>query len=128
MNEETQKLINKATRSLAAARRLFESGDYDFASSRAYYSMFYVAEAALLIKGLSFSSHSAVISGFYEHFVKTKIFPNDLHKKLHHAFILRQEGDYTSTSNISPGIAENLLNDAAYFIKEVSKQMQSVQK
>lgn len=37
-------------------------GFYDFAVSRAYYTMFYVAEALLDQEGLSFSSHAAIIS------------------------------------------------------------------
>lgn len=40
---EVRELVGKAERSLAAARRLLEAGDYDFAVSRAYYAMFYVA-------------------------------------------------------------------------------------
>lgn len=43
MKQEIQKLLEKARRSLKAAQRLFQSGDYDFAISRAYYAMFYSA-------------------------------------------------------------------------------------
>jgi len=54
MTEEIDKLLRKAKRSLEAAKRLFDEGDYDFSVSRAYYSMFYCAEALLLTKNLSF--------------------------------------------------------------------------
>lgn len=70
MNAEVKKLIQKSKRSLKAAENLFRDKDYDFAVSRAYYAMFYAAEALLLTKNLSFSKHSGVISGFWEHFVK----------------------------------------------------------
>ena len=41
---------------------------YDIAVSRAYYAMFYCAEALLDADGLAFSSHAAVVSGFGLHF------------------------------------------------------------
>ncbi|WP_373479828.1 HEPN domain-containing protein [Geminocystis sp.] len=51
----------KAERSLNAAQELNQKDYPEFATSRAYYAMFYVAEVLLLEEDLSFSSHSAVI-------------------------------------------------------------------
>lgn len=48
MKEEISKLIKKAQRSLNAAIELYKMGDYDFSVSRAYYAMFYCAEALLI--------------------------------------------------------------------------------
>jgi uncharacterized protein (UPF0332 family) len=45
-------------------------GDIDFAASRAYYSLFYIASALLLSRGLSFSSHSGVIANFGKEFAR----------------------------------------------------------
>ncbi|MFQ5848755.1 MAG: HEPN domain-containing protein, partial [Candidatus Methylomirabilales bacterium] len=70
MTRDVEKLMEKGRRSFAAAEQLFKSGDYDFSASRAYYAMFYLAEAGLLAKGLAFSKHSRVISAFSEHLVK----------------------------------------------------------
>lgn len=64
MNTEVKALLQKAKRSQRVATKLFKDGDTDFAASRAYYSLFYTAEALLLSRGLSFSSHSAVIANF----------------------------------------------------------------
>jgi len=58
---EVKDIVNKAQRSLKVAQRLYKDGEYDFAVSRAYYSMFYMAAALLLTKELSFSKHSGVI-------------------------------------------------------------------
>jgi uncharacterized protein (UPF0332 family) len=121
MIEEIQRLIVKAERSLAAVRRLIDSNDYDFAASRAYYTMFYAAEAILLSKNLSFSSHSALISALFKHFVKTGLMQKELHKSLHEAFKLRQEGDYMSSSNITKEIAEKLFDDAKTFIQQIAQ-------
>jgi uncharacterized protein (UPF0332 family) len=57
---EMEALLEKAERSLDATRVLIGSGYYDFSSSRAYYAMFYCAEALLLAKDLKFAKHSAV--------------------------------------------------------------------
>jgi uncharacterized protein (UPF0332 family) len=62
MTPEQQALLDKATRSLNAARLLAQDGSRDFAVSRAYYAMFYVAQAFLIQKNLSFSTHSGVIN------------------------------------------------------------------
>jgi len=123
MNQESQNLVAKAKRSLAAAKRLSDAGDHDFAAARAYYAMFYVAEAALLEKGLSFSNHSAVISQFFEQFVKSGVVTKELHKSLHRAFLLRQEGDYMSVPNISAKTVEKLIEDTKTFLKEVAAML-----
>ena len=48
MIDEIAALLLKSQRSCASARRTMEAGDCDFAVSRAYYAMFYAAEALLL--------------------------------------------------------------------------------
>ncbi|MGF1522413.1 MAG: HEPN domain-containing protein [Leptolyngbyaceae cyanobacterium] len=47
MTPDQEALILKAQQSLAAAQLLLANGYTDFAASRAYYTMFYIAEAFL---------------------------------------------------------------------------------
>ncbi len=68
--------------SLRAARLLLENDHPGFAASRAYYAMFAIAQALLLIKDLSFSRHSAVISAFGQHFATPAIIPAEFHRHL----------------------------------------------
>ena len=68
MTSGIEALFTKARESLAAAQVLTKDGYYDFAASRAYYAMFYVASALLAVLGLSYSSHAAVISAFGREF------------------------------------------------------------
>jgi uncharacterized protein (UPF0332 family) len=49
-----EELLLKAERSIRSARLLLSDGDVDAAASRLYYAMFYIAEALLDAKGLSF--------------------------------------------------------------------------
>ena len=60
MTPEQKSLLDKAERSIEAAQSLTDQGFHDFAISRGYYAMFYIAEALLDNEGLSFSSHAAV--------------------------------------------------------------------
>jgi uncharacterized protein (UPF0332 family) len=62
MTPEQAALLSKAHDSVRAAKLLSDAGFCDFAVSRAYYAMFYVAEAFLLGVGLSFSRHAGVIA------------------------------------------------------------------
>lgn len=72
---DIKELIDKAKESLDAARLLADNGFYDFSVSRAYYAMYYSAEAFLLTKELAFSKHSAVIATFGKEFIKNRILP-----------------------------------------------------
>ena len=62
MTEDQKDLLEEARDSISAAELLLSGGFPGYAVSRAYYAMFYVAEAFLEGLGLSFSKHSAVIA------------------------------------------------------------------
>jgi len=92
--QQIQGLLQKAQSSIQAAKLLYGENYYDFAASRGYYAMFYTAEALLLSKGLSFSSHSAVLAAFGREFVKPGIIAAKFHRYLLDAEDLRHTGDY----------------------------------
>lgn len=96
MNADIEALVSKARRSLSAAERLFEDGHHDFAASRAYYAMFYLAEALLLARNLTFSSHSTVIAEFHREFVTSGGMSYERYAALQQAFRDRNIGDYHS--------------------------------
>lgn len=118
--KETTALISRARRYLRSAEILLTDGDYDSSVSRAYYAMFYCAQAALLTKELSFSSHKGVISAFGKHFVKTGVFTKELGKELNRAFEKRQIGDYDYTFVISQAEAKQMLQSADNFVKAIA--------
>ena len=98
MTPEQQALIEKARQSLEAARLLHANGQPSFAAARAYYAMFYAAEALLLGESQAFSKHSAVIAAFGERFAKTGRVPVELHRYLIRALEVRQVADYSTTA------------------------------
>jgi uncharacterized protein (UPF0332 family) len=80
VKEASEKLMVKASRAIRAAEVLLREGDLDFAAGRAYYAMFYVAEALLYEKELQFRKHSGVHSAFGEHFAKTGLLDAKFHR------------------------------------------------
>jgi uncharacterized protein (UPF0332 family) len=56
--------LEKATENVRAAHLLQQNDFGNIAASRAYYAMFYVAEALLLEIGMVFSGHAAVVSAY----------------------------------------------------------------
>lgn len=89
---------------------------FGFSVSRAYYAMFYVAEALLLTKRLSFSKHSAVIAAFGEHFAKPQVLDPRFHHYLVEAFDKRQIGDYAMDEEIRPDDAQRQIDRAGEFL------------
>ena len=70
MSTDQVDLIDEARRSLEAAELLLNTGHPDFAASRAFYSMFYLADAFLKRDGLK-PKRSNVIAAFERTFVAT---------------------------------------------------------
>jgi len=127
LNKQLEKMMRKANRALAAARIHIKTGDYDFASSRAYYAAFYSMEAVLLKQGLVYSKHSGVISGFAQHFVGTGIFPKDFSKRIARLFRERQIGDYEFDISISADAAKEDVQHATVIVQAIATYFESSQ-
>ncbi len=117
--KEIRDLIKKSEKFLITAEQALNIEDYDSCVSRCYYAMFFLAEAVLLTKNLSASSHKGVISLFGEHFVKTKIFERNLGKALNDAYDKRLVGDYGVGFTVNEQEAKDLLETAQNFVKKL---------
>jgi uncharacterized protein (UPF0332 family) len=117
MTPEHQDLLVQARESLTAAKALHSQGFHGFAASRAYFTMFYVAEAFLLGKGLAFSKHSAVHAAFGEHFAKTGIVPPQFHRYLIRGMDVRHAGDYGKARSEPPEDAVEQIARAEKFLE-----------
>jgi uncharacterized protein (UPF0332 family) len=117
MKPEIKALIEKAKRGQKAASNLFKDGDIDFAASRAYYSLFYVASALLLSRGLSFSSRSGVIANFGKEFAKTGLLNPKFHNYLIEAQDRRNIGDYEIVFTVTEEQTKEMLAWVKEFIK-----------
>src|SRR5262249_43280846 len=98
LQDELRVMLEKARRYIKSAAVLQLEGDHDSAVSRLYYAMFYCAEALLLAREHSFSSHRAVISAFAQHFVRSGTLPPELLSGC--GPLLRK--DSSATTSLSP--------------------------
>jgi uncharacterized protein (UPF0332 family) len=62
VKESTKQLLARAADVLEAAEILLTNGKAEIAAGRAYYAMFYVAEALLNEKGFQFGKHGNVLA------------------------------------------------------------------
>ena len=110
-------LLLKAHQSLSAAKFILDGGYPDYAASRAYYTMFYIAEAFLEGEGLSFSKHSAVISAFGREFARTGRVPVKFHQFLIRSQELRNAGDYGEINAVTANQAADSIAQAEEFLE-----------
>lgn len=117
-------LMAKAEESLSVAEALLAQGHHGFSASRAYYAMFYAAEAALLTKQLQFAKHSAVIANFNREFVKSGRLQSHMFKALEKGFTLRNQGDY-GILPLDPEEADSLLAQTRTFLEEIRRLLEA---
>lgn len=117
MNESTCKLLDKTDRSIAAGESGLADGHVEAAANRAYYAMFYVAEALLNERGLYFRKHGGVHGAFGEHFAKTGLLDPLYHRRLLAAFNKRIAADYGLDAEVSAAEVEEMLAQAREFLQ-----------
>ena len=91
---EIQHLLNLADESHDVANSLMDMRHARFSAAQTYYTIFYLAQAMLLSKELTFSSHSAVVAAYGKEFAKTKLLDPKFHRYIIDAQKLRQTGHY----------------------------------
>lgn len=116
MTEQSQKLFDKADRAIHAADALLTRGDPDFAAGRAYYAMFYAAEALLVEKGFRFRKHGSVHAAFGEHFSKSNVLDSKYHRWLLNAYDQRILGDYGVEASLTPEDVKVMIQQAQEFV------------
>lgn len=116
MTEDQRELLEEARSSLGAATLLLSGGYPGYAVSRAYYAMFYVAEAFLEGEGMAFSKHSGVIAAFGKHFAHTGKVPIEFHRFLLDGQKLRNAGDYNTHQTVTPAQARTQIDWAEQFL------------
>jgi len=124
MNEYTRKLLDKAIDTMESAELLLDHGKTDVAAGRAYYALFYIAEALLNEKGLQFSKHGDVIGAYGKEFSKTKLLNQKFHRWLIEGFDTRLIGDYHVDTKIEMDAVANMINQAQEFYEAALKYLE----
>lgn len=102
---------------------MLELGLPGLAASRAYYVMFYIAQAFLLEEGLAFSKHQGTIGGFGKEVCMTGRVPVEFHRYIIEAFDYRSEADYEKPHTVAPEVAQEQINRAAMFIELAEREL-----
>jgi uncharacterized protein (UPF0332 family) len=116
MKKKTAQLLAKAQDAIEAAELLLGGNKNSFAGGRAYYAMFYIAEALLYEKGLEFRKHSGVHAAYGKHFAKTGEIDVKFHRYLIEAFESRLEADYGVDIILSEKAVNELIQRAKEFL------------
>jgi uncharacterized protein (UPF0332 family) len=127
MNDYTRKLLDKAVDTIESAELLLDNGKTDVAAGRAYYALFYIAEALLNEKGLQFGKHGDVIGAYGKEFSKTKLLDQKFHRWLIEGFDTRMIGDYHVDTRIEIEVVADMINHAREFLEAAQEYLEKQQ-
>ena len=126
MKDYSSKLLSKALDAIEAAEALLNIDKAEIAVGRAYYSMFYVAEALLYNEfDVKLNQHGQVIAAYGKNFAKTKALDPKFHRWLRDGFDKRISGDYGVDTGIEDDIAANMINQAREFLEAAQEYLQN---
>ena len=117
--------LEKSLEMLAAAKRDADVEDYASANNRAYYCIFHAIRAVLALDGEDFKKHSAVISRFTLHYLKTDILPRRYGALISNAALIRNRSDYEDFYICSIEDTHKLLEGAESFYNAIADYLNS---
>jgi uncharacterized protein len=118
--EKVHKYMARARQALATGKLVMAHEDYITAVNRAYYAIFYAANALLATKGLERSKHSGVIAAFRQHFVKMGLVEPEYSRFYGAAMDERHSGDY-DLEPLDYESANRHLDHAEQFVERVEQ-------
>jgi uncharacterized protein (UPF0332 family) len=80
ISSEIQHYLNLADESHEVAETLIKLGHIRFSAAQSYYTIFYLAQAMLLSRGLIFSKHSAIAAAYGKEFARTGLLDTKFHR------------------------------------------------
>src|SRR3972149_9305736 len=92
--KDSPEYMDYARRVLRTGKLALDDGDWVSAINRAYYAIFYAANAVLELQGLERNKHSGVLSLFRQKYVKTGLIEVEYSQIYGTAFEARNESDY----------------------------------
>jgi len=111
--------LDLAQEELETSELLLANNHYRASTSRAYYAMYYAAQALLISEGINTSTHKGLIKLFGLHFIKTGKLPTHLSVILGDAYDLRQLADYGEKLTLTTEQVKITLQNAQTFIAQI---------
>jgi uncharacterized protein (UPF0332 family)/predicted nucleotidyltransferase len=119
---EVSAYLTSAWQALRTAESQFIEGkDYQVVANRAYYAIFYAANALLATRGLQRSKHPLVMGLFRERFVKSGILEASFIRDYEEAMKRRHMSDYDLNSLVSADYVRVGLEAAQRFTSRVER-------
>ncbi len=118
-----KQLMELAEQALHTAQVNFEVGDFRATVNRAYYAIFYAANAMLLTIGEERRKHSGVISAFRSHFIKSGLIESEYSNIYGETLTIREDADYAIEIPIFADAAGLSLNQARRFVQRISEYL-----
>jgi uncharacterized protein (UPF0332 family) len=121
---EVKAYLAKAHHALEVAWKLQSGGELADAAGKAYYAMFYAAQALLRTYGIEVVKHSAVASMLGRHFAKTGRLDPKFHRMFLNARRVREVADYGLFEEVIESTANLTLEESRAFVSEVERLLQ----
>lgn len=115
--------LARAKEDLETAKLNYESGMYKAAINRSYYAIFHSIRAVNVLDEFDASKHSSVIAHFNRYHVYTGDFKKDTYKTIDSAYRIREKCDYSDFFIASKSDAEEQIQKAEQFYKEVQEYL-----
>jgi len=120
---EVSLYMDHAHEMLEAAAHNIAGGFYGSGVNRAYYAVFYAANALLLTRGITRSKHSGVIAAFRQHLIKPGRIEGEYGEIYGRVMDDRHLCDYDVESFIEPERAQADLYDAQRFVERMARYL-----
>jgi uncharacterized protein (UPF0332 family) len=121
--QEIRLYLDHAREVLDVAALNLSEGYPDSAVNRAYYAIYYAANALLVTQGVGRSKHSAVIAAFRERFVKPGIIEIEYSRIYGRVMDDRHASDYEIEVSMDTGVAERDLEEARLFVQRIERHL-----
>jgi uncharacterized protein (UPF0332 family) len=123
-HDEIALYMQHAWEMLEVAVHNMAGGFHGSAVNRAYYAVFYAANALLVTQGLARSKHSGVVSAFRQHFVKPGFVEVEYSRIYERVMDDRQTSDYDVEAVVEPDRAFADVEDARRFVQRIKSYLQ----
>jgi uncharacterized protein (UPF0332 family) len=122
--EEIRREVERSTKSIGAAERLFEEGFLEDAISRSYYAILHAAKAVLLFENVQVDSHEAVKRLLSLHLIKTNKIDSKYSKILREQQDDRYLADYDVAFSPESERVQRRIEDAKDFLEAMLKYLE----
>lgn len=122
IHDRVRNYLAYAHRAIRTGRLALTDEDFSATVNRAYYAMFYSANALLATRGLERSKHTGVISTFREQYVKTGLIKTSYSRYFGEALDERHTADY-ELEPIDFDTAGRNLAHAVEFVAEIESYL-----